>query len=218
LNGDGKPDVALTDNTGLKLVINTSTASATTFAAPVSVYKFATSGQFQVVAAADVNNDGLLDLIVTDQTTGSHSVQVLLQDSSNHGSFLTPVAYTIQAGSGVSSILVSDVNGDGLPDIVVGGAGGVSVLLQNPASAGTFQTAAIYPAPFANQIALADVDGDGRVDIVVGTGPVQQPVNFVQPNAPGVLLQSATTPGTFGALQALPGTPAAPAAPPAPGM
>jgi hypothetical protein len=56
----------------------------------------------------------------------------------------------------------------------------------------------------ANEIAVADVNGDGHPDIIVATGPTQAVVNGVTTNTPGVLLQSASSPGTFGTLQALP--------------
>ena len=78
------------------------------------------------------------------------------------------------------------------------------MLLQNAASPGTFLAAAEYPVTDANEIAVADVNGDGLDDIVVATGPMQQAVNGVVPNLAGVLLQSSTTPGTFGTLQSLP--------------
>jgi hypothetical protein len=78
------------------------------------------------------------------------------------------------------------------------------VLLQNPATRGSFNAASNYATPDANEIAVADVNGDGKPDIVVGTGPAQTISNGVMPNVPGVLLQSASSPGSFGALQALP--------------
>jgi len=78
------------------------------------------------------------------------------------------------------------------------------VLLQSSTTAGTFLPATSYPVQNANEIAVADVNGDGHPDIIVGTGPPQPAVNGMTPNVPGVLLQSATSPGTFGALQALP--------------
>ena len=72
------------------------------------------------------------------------------------------------------------------------------------ATPGTFLAASNYDTPNANEIAVADVNADGKPDIILGTGPAQSPSSGVIPNVPGVLLQSATSPGTFGALQALP--------------
>jgi hypothetical protein len=77
-------------------------------------------------------------------------------------------------------------------------------LLQNPATAGAFLPATNFTAEDANEIAVADVDGDGRLDIVIATGPTQPVVNGVTTVHPGVLLQSATTPGTFAAPTDLP--------------
>jgi hypothetical protein len=64
--------------------------------------------------------------------------------------------------------------------------------------------ATVYPAPGAYEIAVADINGDGRPDIVVSNGVTNPIVNRVATTHPGVLLQSATSPGTFGALQDLP--------------
>jgi len=104
------------------------------------------------------------------------------------------------------SIVVTDVDGDGRPDIVIGGQQTVTVLLQNhaPAAPGTFMDATVYTAPGAFEIAVADVNGDGKPDIVVSNGVTNPVVNGVATTHPGVLLQSATSPGTFAALQDLP--------------
>ena len=80
----------------------------------------------------------------------------------------------------------------------------VIVLLHDPANPGRFLAASSYTAEDANEIAVADINGDGKPDIIVSSG-VSHPVQAgVVTNGPGVLLQSATTPGTFGALQDLP--------------
>ena len=78
------------------------------------------------------------------------------------------------------------------------------MLLQNSAAPGTFLAASSYAVQHANQLAIADVNGDGLLDIVIATGATHPTVNGVISNSPGVLLQSATAPGTFAALQDLP--------------
>jgi hypothetical protein len=160
-----------------------------------------------VVAIADVNGDGYDDLIITDPgPTGgaSPTVSVLLQNAASPGTFLAPVSYPIAQQSLVQSIVVADVNGDGHPDIVIGGSNAVSVLLQVPATPGTFGAASNYTVSNADEIAVADVNGDGLVDIVTATGATQPLVNGVYTNSPGVLLQSASAPGTFATLVDLP--------------
>ena len=210
LNGDGAPDVALTDSVGVKVLMHTGAASATTYAAPVTV--FTQTPNLNVVGAnliaiADVNGDGLNDLVITDPgPTGgmSSAVYVLLQNPANHGTFLNPVAYAIASQDLPQSIVVKDLQGTGKLDIVIGGRQSVTVLLHDPANPGEFLAASIYPAAGANEIAVADINGDGKLDIVVSNGVTHPMQGGVSTTHPGVLLQSATTPGTFGPLQDLP--------------
>ncbi len=210
LNGDGIPDIALTDAVGVKLLMHTGAAGATTYAAPAPIFaQTADAGVSgaNLIAIADVNGDGFNDLVITDpgpRGGAAPTVSVLLQDATHPGTFLAPVSYAIAPYSLATSIVVADLNGDGLADIVIGGTTATSILLQNPANRGTFNAASTYATPDANEIAVADVNGDGKPDIVVGTGPAQTITNGVEPNVPGVLLQNAGAPGTFGALQALP--------------
>jgi hypothetical protein len=214
LNGDpgiapAALDVALTDAVGVKVLLHTGTASATTYAAPVSVFTQTPNldvAGANIIAIADVNGDRLTDLVITDPGPtggGAPTVNVLLQDAANFGSFLAPVSYPITPDS-AQSILVTDLQGTGKLDIVIGGRETVVVLLHDPANPGRFLAASSYVAQDANEIAVADINGDGKPDILVSTG-VSHPVQAgVVTNGPGVLLQSATAPGTFGALQDLP--------------
>ncbi|MGA8708879.1 MAG: VCBS repeat-containing protein [Steroidobacteraceae bacterium] len=210
LNHDGIADIALADATGVKVLMHTGAASASTYAAPITMFTQTANAHLSganVVAIADVNGDGYDDLIITDPgpTGGAMpTVSVLLQNAASPGTFLTPVSYAIAPQSLVQSIVVTDVNGDGHPDIVIGGSNAVTVLLQDTATPGTFGAASIYPASNANEIAVADVNGDGFPDIITATGATQPLVNGIYTNTPGVLLQSATTRGTFGALENLP--------------
>jgi hypothetical protein len=210
LNGDGATDVALTDNVGVKVLMHTGAPTGTTFAAPVTV--FTQSPNFNVVggnliAIADVDGDGLNDLVITDPgPTGgmSPAVYVLLQNPAGHGTFLAPAGYAIATQDLAQSILMKDLEGSGKLDIVIGGRKSVTVLLHDPANPGKFLPATIYPAAGANEIAVADINGDGKPDIVVSNGVTFPMQGGVSTTHPGVLLQSATTPGTFGPLQDLP--------------
>ena len=207
LNGDGSRDVALTDWVGVKVLFHTGAASTTSFSTPVSVFTQTLNADVQganVIAIADVNGDGLQDLIITDPgPTGgvAPTVNVLLQDPAHHGTFLPAVPYPTPVQNLALSIVVVDLNGDGHPDIVIGGTEQVTVLLQDAAHPGQFLPAVSYPVGDSSQIAVADVNGDGLPDIIVNVGPPQALSNGFLPNAPGALLQVASAPGTFGTLQ-----------------
>jgi trimeric autotransporter adhesin len=209
LNGDGAADVALTDAVGVKVLMHTGAASATTYAAPATVFtqtaNLNVSGA-NIIAIADVDGDGLNDLIITDPgPTGgmTPTVNILLQDPANHGTFLAPVSYPIATQDLSQSVVVTDLQATGKLDIVIGGLSSVTVLLHDPANPGKFLAASMYSAPGANEIAIADVNGDGKPDIIVSNGVTQPVVNDVVTTHPGVLLQSATTAGVFGAVQDL---------------
>ena len=212
LNGDGAMDVALTDNVGVKVLLHTGASSSTTFAPPVSVFTESANANAigaNLIAIADVNGDGANDLIITDPGSiggAGPTVNILLQNTAIPGTFRAPVSYPIAAQDLSQSIVVTDVDGDGRPDIVIGGLQTVTVLLQHhsPAAPGTYMAAATYTAPGANEIAVADINGDGKSDIVVSNGVTNPVVNGVVTTNPGVLLQNAAAPGMFGALQNLP--------------
>ncbi len=209
LNGDGIPDVALTDSVGVKVLLHTGAASSITYAAPVAVFTQSVDPGVtgaNLIAIADVNGDGLNDLVITDPgPVGSPpTVNILLQDAKSPGTFLAPVSYPLSADSIPLSIVVTDVNADGHPDIVIGGSTEVDVLLQNASAAGTFLATASYPVTSATQIAIADANGDGLLDIIVPVGVSHPLENGVYTNNPGVLLQVAGKPGIFSAEQDLP--------------
>lgn len=210
LNGDGAADVALTDAVGVKVLMHTGTAASITYAAPLTVFtqtpNFNVAGA-NLIAIADVDGDGLNDLIITDPGsigTMSPAVYVLLQNPASHGTFLNPVGYAIATTDLAKSILLRDLEGSGQFDIVIGATRSVTVLLHDPANPGKFLPATSYAADGANEIAVADINGDGKPDIIVSNGVTFPMQGGVSSTHPGVLLQSARIPGTFGPLQDLP--------------
>jgi hypothetical protein len=211
LNGDGFPDITVTDNVGVKVLFHAGSAASTAFQSPVSVYLQTANASFHgadAVAIADLNGDTLGDLVITDPGPtggGAPVVAVLLQDAANHGQFLAAATYPIATRNVGECVVVADLNGDALPDVVVGGSDDVSVLLQDAAHPGTFLAAQNYATPLgAYQVAIADLDGDGLDDIAVTNGATTPTVNGVITTHPGVLYQDAASPGTFKALQDLP--------------
>src|SRR4029077_1191929 len=92
---------------------------------------FATGTQPDAIAIADLNGDGKPDLIVADDTSAG-TVSVLLNKTAPGAtvpSFASHVDFAV--GSNPTSIAVADLNGDGIPDLVVANSGSntVSVLL-----------------------------------------------------------------------------------------
>jgi hypothetical protein len=166
LDGDGKPDLAVTsyNSRSISVLRNTSAAGAVSFArVDVSPLIF-----IQSVVIGDVDGDGLPDLVGTNFDTNN---VVVLRNTSTVGavSFAAPVYFGTE--SGVHAVILGDVNGDGLPDLVVTNytINTVSVF-RNTSTPGTVSLAARinYGATFnPNSLALGDLDADGLPDLAI---------------------------------------------------
>jgi len=148
------------------------------------------------IAAADVNGDGNLDLVVVNDT--GNSVSVLL--GNGDGTFQAPKDYP--TGSYPHWTAVADFNGDKQPDLVVTNEGNdnVGIFLNN--GDGTFKAMQTYPVskePFS--VSVGDFNHDGKIDLAVtgyyysvvcillgnGDGRFQSCVDYPTGVAPGVV-------------------------------
>lgn len=169
--------------------------------AVVSIFKTTATGEPQLIQTlsqsteaaaikfrvADVNRDGLLDLLVTQYSTGSVRVYPGFGDGTFNA---TPTSVAV--GSSPGAIWCSDLNQDGNVDLLAANttAGTYSVLIGN--GDGTFQPRVAAPAgiPAPNQVAMADFNGDGRQDLVLAGGPFT--VAVALGNGNGTFAQPAT--------------------------
>lgn len=199
VNGEGLPDLVVANNQVVEAEENYNPGNVTillnqgngtfapgaTYALPTSDEGFYPGGPTDV-ATGDLYGNGRTDVVVTD----SHGNLTILPNDGN-GVFGTPDFITVPStadGTYSPQVMVVDVNGDGSPDLLVGGGAqsstdqyaldnGVELLLNN--GHGGFAPAVDY-ANEGTQIGgvttgftTADVNGDGRPDLITLRGGVQ---------------------------------------------
>ncbi len=125
-----------------------------------------------MVAVADVNSDGLPDLVTSDEggtSIASSTVSVLLNQG--HRVFGSPMSFTTARpgfSSKPSSVAVADVDSDGHADLIVTTIFNRGVAVLFGIGDGRFGSPVTHPVPNADCLALADFNEDGAVDIVAG--------------------------------------------------
>jgi len=118
------------------------------------------------IFAADVNNDGILDLILGHQ--GMPRLFYLL--GSRSGTFQAPQPIALRNAGGIFGLAVADFNRDGFPDIVVG-QGSADTMIVFGSRTGFQPPARILPS-FASAILVGDLNSDGNLDILTNVGTV----------------------------------------------
>jgi hypothetical protein len=164
-NGDGHADLAVANGVGGTVEITLGDGHGN-FEAVTSP----SAGLYPDVgiAAADINGHGHTDLAVVNagliaNDTWAHEVAIL--GGNGDGTFQPPVA--VQVGVVPQHITIADVNGDGIPDMIVtdnGPPAGLWVLLGQ--GGGTFKPPVYYAAPWLAAIVVKDVNGDGVPDLI----------------------------------------------------
>lgn len=174
INGDGKPDLLITDLSpnAISVRLNTTTPGATvsTFSAGTS---FSAGGDAGYVTTADINGDGRPDIV----TLNVGPVSVLL--NTTPAGATTPSFSPMQrfpAGAFPGALVVADFNGDGKPDFAVSSPSTHEVVMAfntTPGGATTASFSSAFPIAIGNSttqpmnLAALDIDGDGKVDLAV---------------------------------------------------
>lgn len=164
-NGDGLPDIVINQfqTNDLYFLRNQSTG-AISFAAP---QKISVPGALNRLTSGDFNNDGKLDLVIT--TTLNNQLDLLMNQTADGAatfSFAAPIAMITSTGPwGVD---VSDIDGDGDPDITVANRNqnAINVFLHNGNfTTPTFTKVDVATALPTRNIKTGDLDGDGKPDL-----------------------------------------------------
>ncbi|HET6724863.1 MAG TPA: FG-GAP-like repeat-containing protein [Gammaproteobacteria bacterium] len=175
VNGDDMPDVIAANGGGDNVsVLLNATAPGATAPAFTKGQTFKT-GTGPFVTVADVNGDGMPDLITANQSDGTVSV---LRNTTTLAAAAPAFAADAEFATGdfPLSVTTADMNGDGKPDLITGtkNSNHVSVLL-NMTIPGAAAPIFAKPADFSTGIgaypvvvAAADVNGDGKVDLITG--------------------------------------------------
>jgi hypothetical protein len=166
-NGDGKPDLAVTNLCPVGGCINGS-------ASVVSILLGNGDGTFQThvdypagdrpgsIAVGDFNGDGKQDLAIA----GSTAMSVIF--GNGDGTFQAPVPYATLGGN--NSLAVGDFNGDGALDLVVVNEASNSVSVFLNSGTGTFPTRKDFATAFQpDSVAVGDFNSDGKLDLAVAT-------------------------------------------------
>src|SRR5207248_11565538 len=172
VNGDKREDFVILQSStdyatnittySIKTLINNGNGSFTPIVALTDAH-----GQVPK-ALADLNGDGILDLVCTYEYADPNLYKIFHIDvevsfGHGNGTFAAPEKYTVDGL--LWGLKTGDITGDGKIDILVAAAG-IYLPLINKGD-GTFKNGYSYSAVTGNGFTLADVNGDGRADLLI---------------------------------------------------
>lgn len=184
INNDGKNEVVVGNN-GLNIEVFVQDGLGGLVSS--ATYPTVNSERLRI---ADLNNDGLLDLVGVGYNTDT--VDVFYQNTD--GILNSPVTYDVTHW-GVEDLKIGDVNGDGLMDIVIMNGRSappqIAIMIQ---TAGGFSVPVYYTFGdvFPGGITVGDVNGDGKGDVIASYGGNSGHIDVFVQNSAGTLPPAST--------------------------
>ena len=172
LNGDGKADLAVTNDLSNSIAIfrNTSTPGTVSLIHQANI-PAGTAADPSGTTMGDLNGDGKLDLAVTTPSTGK--VLVYVNQSANNGSIGLYGPLEFSAGLKPVSVAIDDLDGDGKSDLIVANSGSntVSLLHNTTVTGGTYpvfgEKTDYATGATPSFVCTGDLNGDHKPEIVV---------------------------------------------------
>ncbi|MEO6546972.1 MAG: FG-GAP-like repeat-containing protein [Ferruginibacter sp.] len=168
LDGDTRPDIAITnDNDSIVSTFrNTSSPGTISFASRVD---FRSGYRAQTMAIADLDQDGKMDIVTVNAVpiTGSSS---FLKNTSSIGNISFANKMDFSTNAFPFTIAISDLNGDGIPDLAMENFPDDVRLFMNKTPAGgivSFSNFVRYPVgstPWG--VYVCDLNEDGKPDLI----------------------------------------------------
>jgi hypothetical protein len=171
-NKDGHPDLAVANygSNNVSVLLNDGTG-----AFPTAV-TYPTGGSGVDITAGDVNNDGILDLVVTENTSSTTGVVAVLLGNAD-GTFQAATTPTFNFNT-LGNVVLGDLDGDGKLDLAVvvdDTSVGTGLAVAKGNGDGSFQPAVFYSTTLQNltlsqptpgDVQMIDLNGDGKLDLV----------------------------------------------------
>ncbi len=176
LDGDGKPDLAVTNQASNSVSVfrNTSTSGSIAAGSFAAKTDFTTENEPSSVAIGDLDSDGKPDLAVANAGLFEDRVSVFRNTGTAAGTVSFANKINFISGDRPFSVAIGDLDGDGKPDLATANIGSNSVsVLRNTSTTGTIATnsfAAKTDFTTENEprsVAIGDLDGDGKPDLAV---------------------------------------------------